>query len=133
MIKKILLIVSVFVVLIAPVFALQSASAVDILTGPCNDPNAQSKPEICKDNQTNSKDNPIFGPNGILTIVLRILSLIIGITSVLIIVVEGFRMVLAGDDAGTAATARRGIMWACVGLVITLVSQTLVAFVLNKL
>jgi hypothetical protein len=133
MIKKLILTLTILVAFVAPALALQPASAVDVLQGPCNDPNAVSKPEVCKDNQTNSTDNPIFGPNGILTVAVRILSLIVGIVSVIIIVVEGFRTVLAGSDAGTAAQARRGIVWACVGLVIALISQSIIALVLNKL
>jgi hypothetical protein len=133
MIKKIVLTVSVLAAMFMPVLALQPAGAVDVLQGPCNDPNAASKPEVCKDNQTNAKDNPIAGPNGILTIAVRILAIITGVASVVIIIVEGMRTVLAGGDANTAAQARRGILWACVGIVIALLSQSIVALVLNKL
>jgi hypothetical protein len=133
MIKKILLTLTVLTALVVPVLAFQSAGAVDVLTGPCNNPTAASKPELCNDNQNGAKDNPIYGPNGILTVAVRILALVTGVVSVIIIVVEGFRMVLAGSDANTAAQARRGIVWACAGLVIALISQSIVALVLNKL
>ena len=68
-----------------------------------------------------------------MTAIINILSLVVGIVSVIIIVVEGFRMVLAGSDAGAAATARRGIVYAAVGLIVALIAQTLVNVVLNKL
>ncbi|MET0779277.1 MAG: hypothetical protein ABWY71_00425 [Candidatus Saccharimonadales bacterium] len=135
MIKKVLIVFAILLMVLVPVLALQPASAVDILQGPCSDPNAQTKPEICKDNQTSATEanNPIFGSNGIITAAIRLLSLLIGIMAVIIIVVEGFRMVLAGGDANTAAQARTGIVWACVGLIVALLAQALVALVLNKL
>jgi hypothetical protein len=135
MIKKLLLIFSIAAVFVIPVFALRPVGAVDVLEGPCSNANAQGKPELCGDNQSGASEanNPIFGPNGILTVAIRVLALITGVVSVIIIVVEGFRTVLAGSDANTAEQARRGIVWACAGLVIALMAQALVALVLSKL
>jgi hypothetical protein len=135
MIKKVLLSLAVLAMVVVPVLALQHASAVDVLTGPCNDSNAASKPEVCKDNQTKTSDanSPIVGQNGILTAVVRLIALIVGVMSVIIIVVEGLRIVLAGGDANTAAQARSGILWACVGVGIALTAQAIVALVLSKL
>ncbi|HEV7454156.1 MAG TPA: hypothetical protein VGO07_02750 [Candidatus Saccharimonadales bacterium] len=133
MIKRLLLALAVLTTVALPVFVVQYVSAVDVIQGPCSNTNSQGKPELCNDNQTNATDNPIFGPNGILTIAIRVLAVVTGVMSVLIIVVEGFRMVLAGGDSNTAAQARKGILWACVGIVIALISQAIVALVLNKL
>ena len=133
MIKKILLTTSLIVSLLSPALAMQPAFAVDPLAGPCNDPNAVTRPEICNDNQTNAKNSPLVGPTGILTAAINILSLVVGIVSVIIIVVEGLRMALANGDPGTAATARKGVIYACVGVAVALISQGIVALVLNKL
>jgi hypothetical protein len=138
MIKKTLLIIVIMAGFAVPALAMSPAHAVDILNGsgsagPCNNTNAASKPEICNDDRSNSAVSPIIGPNGILTSAINILSIVIGITSVIIIVVEGLRMILANGDAGTASNARRGIIYACAGLLIALVSQGMVALVLNKL
>lgn len=138
MIKKMLITVSVMLGLFAPALSMQPAFAVDILhpigsPGACNNAQAATQPDICKDNSAGAASNPIFGPNGILTIVINLLSLIVGIVSVIIIIVEGLRMILAGGDASAAAAARKGITYAVVGLVVALVSQALVATILNKL
>jgi hypothetical protein len=140
MIRKLILTLIVTVSILGSGVVAAPAYAVDILnggggasSGPCNNPNAASKPEICGDNRTGSNTNPIVGPDGILTSAINILSLIIGVTSVIIIAIEGLRMMLANGDAGTVSNTRRGIIYACVGLVIALVSQGAVALVLNKL
>lgn len=134
MIKKMLLTVAAIVSIAMPAMVASPAYAVDILngSGPCNNPNAASKPEICGDNRT-SGTNPIIGPNGILTSAINILSIVIGVTSVIIIVVEGMRMILANGEPGTVSNARRGMIYSCVGLLVALVSQGAVALILNKL
>jgi hypothetical protein len=131
--KRLVLGIAMFTALLIPTLTLQSALAVDPLAGPCNDPNAVHRPEICNDNQTNTKTSPLVGPGGILTVVINILSLLVGIISVIIIIVEGMRLALASGDANTASTARRGVIYACVGVVVALISQGVVALVLNKL
>src|SRR5690242_12144936 len=130
MMKKLLFVIVTCTLLVAPVLIFQpAASAVDIISGPCTDKNAASQPEICKDNNAGASKNPIYGPDGILTVAINILSLIVGIAAVVIIVVEGLRMILAGSDTNTAATARRGVIYASVGLGIALVSQAVIALV----
>jgi hypothetical protein len=74
-----------------------------------------------------------LGKNGILTSVINILSLIVGVVSVVIIVVEGIRMIVGAGDPNAVSTARRGVVYACVGLAVALLSQAIVALVLSKL
>ena len=137
MIKKVLLSAFVAFSLLFPVMSVAPAHAIDILNppgsanGPCNNGNATSKPEICGDNRTSGK-NPFLGKDGIITSVIYILSIVIGITSVIIIVVEGIRMIAGAGDPGTVSTARRGVVYAVVGLLVAVLSQAIVAFVLNK-
>lgn len=139
MIKKLLLTAAVALSVLSPAIIATPAYAVDILNpggsapGPCNNPNAASRPELCGDNRSSSNNSPFIGPNGILTSAVQILAIIVGVASVIIIVVEGLRMMLANGDAGTISNARRGIIYSCVGLVVALVSQGVVALVLNKL
>ena len=103
--------------------------AVDVISGPCS--NGAAASSVCKDNNTGGS-NPIFGPTGILTVAVRILSILVGVFAVVFIIVQGIRMVLSNGDAQSVASARNGVIYALVGLVVAVLAQALVAFVLNK-
>src|SRR6476620_9800407 len=105
--RKLFIIVGMLVAFAVPLMAVApSVSAVDVVGGACANSNATTTPDFCKDKQGSNATNPLFGPGGILTIAARIMSIIIGISSVVIIVISGMRMILAGGDANTASNAR---------------------------
>lgn len=70
--------------------------------------------------------------NGALTTTINVLSFIVGVASVIMIIVGGFRYVTSGGDANAAKSARGTILYAVVGLVVVLVSQAIVQFVLGS-
>ncbi len=136
--KRLLYITLLVLGLTVPLLAAPPASAIDIFspsgtTSACDNTNAASKPAICKDDAANSKTNPIIGPDGIITTITRLLALLVGIISVIIIIVSGLRLVLSGSDTNKATTARRGIVYSAVGLAIAAMAQALVTLVLTKL
>lgn len=108
------------------------AAAVDVFTS-CADPQAQQT-DVCqnvKDNSsTEAKDNPIIGA---IKLTITILSIIIGFTAVVMIIVAGLSFITANGDAQAIAKARGSIIYALVGIVIVGIAQALVAFVLNKI
>lgn len=57
--------------------------------------------------------------------------LIIGIISVLFIIIGGYRYVISGGDQGAIKQAKNTILYAVVGLVITIVSFVVVQFVIG--
>jgi hypothetical protein len=61
----------------------------------------------------------------------NILSVAIGITAVVMIMVAGFKYITAGGDAGSIGSAKNTIIYAIVGLVIVALAQAIVRFVLN--
>lgn len=69
--------------------------------------------------------------NGVIGTAVSILSWVVGIIAVIMIIVSGLRFILAGGDAGKVGTARNGIIYGLVGLVIVASAQTLVRFVLD--
>ncbi len=64
--------------------------------------------------------------------IVDILSLIVGIVSVIVIIFSGFRFITSGGDAQQVASARSGIIYAIVGIVIVILAQAIVAFVINE-
>jgi hypothetical protein len=61
----------------------------------------------------------------------NILSVAIGITAVVMIMVSGFKYITAGGDAGSIGSAKNTLIYAIVGLVIVALAQAIVHFVLH--
>ena len=83
--------------------------------------------------EINSTTNPLFGPDGILTKVANIFSLITGIIAVFMLIISGLRYVNSSGDPAKTASARSGIIYAAVGVAVAVVAQSVVRFVLTKL
>ncbi len=64
--------------------------------------------------------------------IVNILSIIVGIVSVVMIIYGGFRYITSAGDAGRVAAAKSTLIYAVVGLIIAALAQFLVHYVLNK-
>lgn len=117
-----------FLVLVLPV----KLHAIDLLKPACQASGAGAKSSVCSDNNTGG-DNPLFGPSGLITILVQILTIIIGIAAVVTIVIAGLRMVTSSGDPNTAATSRKAIAYAVAGLVIALMSQAMITYVIRRI
>jgi hypothetical protein len=78
-------------------------------------------------------DNPVSGANGVILNTVQIVSFVIGVTSVLVIMYGGLKYITANGDANSISSAKNTIMYAVVGLVLSLLSQAIVIFVLNNI
>jgi len=129
------LLVLVFSVVITGVIAggfSPKTYAVDILGPVCNNVN-DKQPGICQDNATSSKDNPIYGPSGILTGATSVLAKAVGIVSVVGIILSGLKMITASGDPNGVSAARKALLYCVVGLAVAVVAQGIVSLVLTKL
>ncbi|MDB5166142.1 MAG: hypothetical protein JWM37_214 [Candidatus Saccharibacteria bacterium] len=110
------------------------AAPVDLVSGVCGqtDPNDPSKPTVCRDNKPTGS-NPIYGPSGILTSVVKILSFVVGVIAIITIMIAGLKMITSGGDSSGVSTARRALIYAVIGLGVTALLQLIIAYVLNKL
>lgn len=61
----------------------------------------------------------------------RILSAIVGIASVIVIMIGGFKYVTSNGDSGKVTSAKSTITYALIGLIIAALAQILVVFVLG--
>lgn len=106
------------------------SQAVDILTPVCGTGSASST-DVCKEHTSaNNKQNPVIKA---LRVAISILSIVVGVSSVIVIIFSGFHLVTANGDASKVASARSAIIYALVGIVIAILAGTIVAFVLSKL
>lgn len=116
-----------------------SVFAVDVLPnsdGVCSKSTATGDaPDICKDNLASkgNDSNPVLGKNGFLTIGIKIFTFVLGVVAVFVLMINGVRMMTASGDPNSINTARNGVIYALIGLVIAFSAQMLVTFVLNKL
>lgn len=125
MIKKLTLFITI---LISGFFIFSSVVlAEDPLAKACStNPDAVA----CKSSTT---EDPITGQNGILTKVVEILGWVVGVAAVIMIIVNGLRMVLSNGNSDTVASAKNGIIFALVGIAVAILAQAIVIFVLRKL
>jgi len=90
---------------------------------------------VCNDQakDQSTANNSIYGPNGILTKIVRLMAIAIGVVAVIVIMIAGIRFALSGGDATKVATAKSTILYAVVGLIVAALAQSIVIFVLDKL
>lgn len=121
-------------ILLAPAVA---SAQVNINKDVCkNVRSTRSTPSFCEDqirNPNSINQNPIYGPNGIVTKVINVLSIIVGIAAVIFIIVAGFRFIVSGDNSQEINQQREYIIYALVALAIVALAQAIVRFVLLKI
>lgn len=107
--------------------------AAEIISDVCSQPTATGEvPSVCRDNLAGSSDNPIVGPNGIITKGVQLFVIIIGVTAIFVIMINAVRLITSKGDSNSVSSARNGIIYAAVGLVIALSAQVVVTFILSK-
>lgn len=101
----------------------------------CTDETSDST--FCKENQDKANQEPgnnsLYGPNGLITKVVRIISIVIGIAAVIMIMVGGVRYITSSGDPNNTTGAKNTILYAIVGLLVALLAQAIIIFVINKL
>ncbi|HEX6416030.1 MAG TPA: hypothetical protein VFZ62_00715 [Candidatus Saccharimonadales bacterium] len=74
----------------------------------------------------------LFGASGIFTTVTNVLLFIVGAISVIMVVIGGLRYVLSGGNSSNITTAKNTILYAIVGLIVSLLAYALVNFVITS-
>ncbi|MEX2014567.1 MAG: pilin [Candidatus Saccharimonadales bacterium] len=85
---------------------------------------------VCQDASLKPTDNPLYGPDGIIAIVVNILSLVVGIAAVIGIIVAGVKYLTSASNPEEANKARELVIYAVIGLILAVVAQVLVRAVL---
>ncbi|MGI9027280.1 MAG: pilin [Candidatus Saccharimonadales bacterium] len=126
--RKTNIIISAFIALFvtvsvaAPAHALFGGARKEV----CKGANLDSTDGACKsDEAANSVEKTIAN-------VVNLLSIIVGIAAVILIIVNGLKLVTSGGDSNSISAARNGIIYAIVGLIIVALAQVIVRFVLSK-
>ena len=93
---------------------------------------AASGTAYCSDT-ANGGQNDIYGPNGLISAAINIISFIAGIAAVIVLMIGGFRFVVSGGDPNSVSGARSMILYALVGLVIIGAAQIIMRFIIGTL
>lgn len=64
--------------------------------------------------------------------IINIFSLVVGVVSVIMIIVGGFRYIISGGDSSSVQGAKNTILYAIVGLIIVVFAQVIIRFVLTN-
>lgn len=76
--------------------------------------------------------DPISGNDGVLMLVVNILSAVVGIAAVIMIIVSGISYMTSQGDSSKIQSAKNTIIYAVVGLIVVLLSRTIIGFVAGK-
>jgi hypothetical protein len=87
-----------------------------------------SKASVC---QTN--DTKILGADGVLVKVSRAVALLTGVASVIMIMVGGFKYIISSGDSANINSAKNTILYALLGLAISVTAPLIIGFVVKKL
>lgn len=75
----------------------------------------------------------LFGTVGVFTIISNSMLFIVGALSVLMLIVGGLRYVISGGNTAAVASAKNTVLYAIVGLIVSLLAYAAIHFVLTAL
>ena len=132
--RRLLITLGFLSLLLAPAVILTShAGAVEIFSN-CGSGSVGGSPDVCGDvsaqGGNNGTNNPIVD---IIKGAINIISIVVGIGAVIGIVLSGVRLITASGDANAIASARTGLVYSLIGVLVTALAQAIVAFVLDKI
>lgn len=104
----------------------------DIFEQPCKN---NSSATVCEDaNKSQSKsNNSLYGKNGILTKIAKLISIIIGLAAVIVMIMAGIQYMTSTGDPAKVNNAKNTIVYAIIGLVLAVFAQIIIRFVIEKL
>ena len=125
------------------IFATSTASvaAVGAFDGICHpgiEPNAATgEPGVTDTTNTavcadTSGDNPITGSGGILMKAINLITFITGVASIVIIILGGIKYVVSTGDPGKVASAKDTILYAVIGLFVSVSARGIILFIVNR-
>lgn len=108
-----------------------SVAAQNILDPVCSDtPNAS----VCQvDENQPTSGNDLYGPDGVLTKIANILSIVTGIIAVFVMIVGGVKYVTSGGKPESTNSARNTLIYGLIGVLVAASAQAIIVTVLNKL
>lgn len=85
-------------------------------------------------NAARGSDQPadLFGQTGVFSTITNVMLFVVGAISVIMIIIGGLRYVVSGGDAGNVSAAKNTILYAIVGVIVSLFAYAVVQFVISS-
>ena len=127
-IKKFLITVSAAGALLFPALTPSLVGAADIAGNLCSGTQLTTTGTgvACNDASTNTTLQEVID------LVVNLLSLVVGLLSVVFLIFGAFKYITSGGDSGKVTSAKNTILYALIGLVIVAVAQVIVRVVVGK-
>lgn len=71
--------------------------------------------------------------NSLISNVINVLSVVVGIVAIIMLIISGLKFITSGGETNAVASAKKGIIYALIGLAVVALAQVIVHFVLGKL
>ncbi len=127
MVKKFFIIMSLLLVPLS--LAPSTVSAIDIVSNKvCN---KAKNSTVCTDKNV-GENNPLSGPNGVLTKVINLLTIVVGIVAIITIILGGLKYVTSGSNAEDVTKARERVIYSLVAILIAASAQLIVRYVIGR-
>lgn len=131
-IKKILATtLAAFALLVVPMLAVSSASALEI--NKCLIDGTELQGDLsgdCKGSQGGGANDADL--TNIIALIVNVISLIVGVVAVVMIIFGGMKYITSGGESNKITSAKNTIMYALIGLIVVAFAQFIVRFVLQK-
>lgn len=114
-------------------FILVGVSATAVQAGPFDG----SRQEACKGANLSNNGDCKSGQastelENAIKFVINLLTIIVGIVAVVLIIINGLKFITSNGDSNAISSAKHGVIYAIVGLIIVALAQVIVRFVLSK-
>jgi hypothetical protein len=87
---------------------------------------------VCGENAKPHDANPISGTTGILLKVVNLILIMTAVASVIMIMIGGLRYILSAGDANKVSGAKDQILYAIIGLIVSLMARGILLFIINR-
>lgn len=118
------------ILLVTPVISYASPFNQACTSGSVTDGRNVGSSTLCSDNPTS---NPLVGPDGLLIKVVNVVSIIAGVTAVIMIIISGMQFVLANGEAKRVESARNTIIFSVIGLIVIVLARFIIEFVVSRI
>jgi hypothetical protein len=118
--------------ILIPALTMGSAYAVNIFPG-CQPGGslAEQGATVCKDvTSSDTNSDPIYK---IIKAAIEVISFVTGVAAVILILISGIRFMTSGGEPSKVSEAKSTLLYAAIGIFIVIVSQGIIALVLNRL
>lgn len=75
----------------------------------------------------------LFGASGIFTTITNVMLFVVGAISVIMVVIGGLRYVISGGNSTNITAAKNTILYAVIGMVISILAYAMINFVIGSL